>query len=178
MDHLWDARTDYKEKITESELQGMKKALLNSTFQFYPMYRSWIPKPNKPGEMRPITQPNKVDVIVMEAISQVLSTTFEEIFLHYSHGFRKGRGIITFFSEVNSWNLSVDRLIKSDLVKCFDNVDHELLITVLQSYVGDENSSFCDLILTFLQTNIKDRKGNDYSNRKKGIPQGSPLSPS
>jgi hypothetical protein len=48
-------------------------------------------------------------------------------------------------------------------------------------------TSFCDLISTlaqalsdnntFLQTKILDKKGNDYSNHTKGIPQGSSLSP-
>jgi len=30
------------------------------------MYRSCIPKPHKPGEMRPIRQPHKADIIVMD----------------------------------------------------------------------------------------------------------------
>lgn len=130
--YLWGSKSVYKELTSERELQETQKLLLNSTFRFSPMYRSWIPKPNKPGELRAITQPNKGDIIVMDALSYLLNIVFEEIFLPQSHGFRKGRGPIT---------------------------------------------SFCDLISTFLQTKILDKKGNDYSNHTKGIPQGSSLSP-
>lgn len=140
------------------------------------MYRSWIPKPNKPGQMRAITQPNKTDIIVMDALSHLLNIIFEDLFLSQSHGFRKGRGPITFFIKIRSWN-RVDKLMKSDIVKSFDNIDHGLLISILQSHLGEENASFCDLISAFLKTQILDKKGNDYSNYMKGIPQGSSLSP-
>lgn len=106
----------------------------------------------------------------MDGISQVLNKFFDGIFLYCSHGFRKGRGSITFFLQVSSWG-PVDRLIKSDVVKCFDNIDHGLLISVLKSYLGEENSSFCDLISAFLKTPIFDKKGQEYTNSTKGIPQ-------
>lgn len=140
------------------------------------MYRSWIPKPNKPGQMRAITQPNKTEIIVMDALSHLLNIIFEDLFLSQSHGFRKGRGPITFFIQIRSWN-RVDKLMKSDIVKSFDNIDHGLCFSILQSHLGEENASFCDLISAFLKTQILDKKGNDYSNYMKGIPQGSSLSP-
>ncbi|KAL4553856.1 hypothetical protein LXL04_040167 [Taraxacum kok-saghyz] len=96
---------------------------LPSPFIFPQCYRSWIPKPNKAGQLRPITQPNKGDIIVMEALSHLLNVIFEDVFLHQYHCFRKGRGILTFYLSVYSWG-PVDRLIKSDIVKCFDNIDH------------------------------------------------------
>ena len=46
----------------------------------------WVPKPNKPGKMRPITQPNKADIIVMDALSlffNLLNGVFEDI-AHFS----------------------------------------------------------------------------------------------
>lgn len=68
VDYLWETKSVYKELTPERELQEVKKALKNSTFQFSSMYRSWIPKPNKPGKLRPITQPKKkADIIVMDA---------------------------------------------------------------------------------------------------------------
>ncbi|MBA0704412.1 hypothetical protein Golax_016670, partial [Gossypium laxum] len=138
VDCLWERKPVYvyKELISMEKLKEVKRALLNSTFYFSSMYRSWIPKPNKPGKLRAITQPNKT----------------------------KGWG-------------QVDRLIKSDIVGCFDNIDHELLINIIQSYLGKENQPFFDLILAFLKTPIVDKKGRDLNNNEKGIPQGSPLSP-
>lgn len=89
----------YKELTPEGKLEEVKRALCNSTFQFSPMLRSWIPKPNKPGKLRPITQPAKRDIIVMDALYQLLNIVFEEVFLPQSHGFRKGRGHITFYGS-------------------------------------------------------------------------------
>ena len=92
------------------------------------MHRLWIPKPNTLGELRAITKPNKADILVMGALSHLLNIVFEDIFLPTLTGLC--RGPITFFLEVQSWG-PVDRLIKSDVVKCFDNIDHGLLISVL-----------------------------------------------
>lgn len=84
MDSLWETESIYKELTPQGTLQKMKRALFHSTFQFSSMYRSWIPKPNKPGELRAITQPNKADTIGLDALSQLLNIVFEEIFLPQS----------------------------------------------------------------------------------------------
>lgn len=90
VDYLWARKSVYKERIPFRELQDVKKSLKNSTFQFSSMFRSWIPKPNKPGKQRAITQPNKADIIVMDTLSLLLNVVFEDIFLPSSHGWRKG----------------------------------------------------------------------------------------
>lgn len=92
VDFLWETKSISKELTPEGKLKEVRKALLNSTFQFSSMYRSWIPKPNKPGQLRPITQPDKADLIVMDALPQKENIVFEDLFLTQSHGFRKGRG--------------------------------------------------------------------------------------
>ena len=74
-----------------SHLEDLKTRVLECRFQFSEMHRSWIPKPNKPGKMRPIT-PCKKDLIVMEALSLLLNIVYEDVFLTNSHGFRKGGG--------------------------------------------------------------------------------------
>lgn len=172
----WELRTNKKEPTIDWQLEAIVNALNNSSFRFSPMYRSWIPKPNKPGQLRPITQPNEKDIPVMDSIAFLLNLVYKDIFLDTSHGFRKGRGPITFFQELHSWG-QMDRLIKSDIVKCFDNINHDLLISFVSSDLGQGNSDFCDLISDFLKTETLDWKGNDYSNKDKGIPQGSSLSP-
>ena len=52
------------------------------------MYRSWIPKPNKLGELQAIMKPDKADILVMESLSHLLNIVFEDIFLTNSHEFR------------------------------------------------------------------------------------------
>lgn len=56
----------------------------------------------------------------------------------------------------------VDRIIKLDVVGCFDNINHKLLLGVIQSVLGEENKPVCDLIMRFLTTSILDQKGNVF----------------
>lgn len=58
--------------------------------------------------------------------------------MSYSHGFRPGRGAITFFSQVKGWG-PVEKLCKVDIVGCFDNLDHGLLKDEIRAYIGEEN---------------------------------------
>ena len=50
------------------------------------------------GKIRQITQPYKEDIIIiiiiiiMDALSLLLNVIFENLFLTYSHGFRKEKG--------------------------------------------------------------------------------------
>lgn len=105
---LWSAKPSYKELLSEIELEEVKKSLIFSTFSFSSMYHSWITKPNKPGQLRAITQPNKKDIIVIDALCKLPNLVFERVFLSYSHGFRKGRGTLTFFLDVQNWAQSKD----------------------------------------------------------------------
>ena len=76
VDLLWETKSVYREQRPEKELQEVKKALLRFTFKFSLMYWSWIPKPNKLGELRAITKPDKADILVMDALSHLLNIVF------------------------------------------------------------------------------------------------------
>jgi len=83
---------------------------------------------------------------------------------------------LTFFLQVERWGL-VDRLVKSDILGCFDNINHRLLIEVLQS-VRSENQGFCDLISAFQKTPIFDNEGNVIiHSRLRAYRKVAPLSP-
>lgn len=165
--------TKYMNLISEKKLEDLLSSLRNGSFRFSPMYRSWIPKPNKPGETRPITQPHKKDIIVLDALSSLLNVVFESIFLPKSHGFIRRRGPITFFTQMGK----LDKLIKADVAKCFDNIDHELLLGLLQAHLGPENAPLFQLIEAFCKTDILDKEGNNFAFKFKGIPQGCSVSP-
>lgn len=134
-----------------SHLEDLKTRVLECRFQLSEMHKSWIPKPNKPGKMRPIT-PCKKDLIVMEALSLLLNIVYEDVFLTNSHGFRKGRGPITFFAHVDSWG-TVDRFIKADIVGCFDNIDHTLLNRRIGLDMGESSEGFCNSIFQLSKGN-------------------------
>lgn len=104
------------------------------------MIRAYIPKPNKPGKLRPITPPARRDRIVMDGMAILLNIVFESTFLPCSHGFRPGKGPLTFMTCVENWR-DVDRLIKADVVACFDSIDHQILIDKLGKHVGSRNGA-------------------------------------
>lgn len=176
---LYDERTEYYEQwLSASELHDLKISLQRGTFSFSPMRRSFIPKANKPGQFRPITEPAGRDRIVMQGLSHLLSVLYEPEFSPSSHGFRPKRGLLTFFAALSKCGYGkVERVIKADIVKCFDNIDHNILLSLLRKKVGEENDAILRLVQSFLGCKIFDKGGKDYSNQKRGIPQGSPLSP-
>ena len=161
-------------QLDNSQLTQILEALSTSSFHFLPMYRLFVPKPFKPGELRPITIPHPRDLIIMDAISNVLTRLFHPIFLECSHGFRKGRGTRTCFFTILSWP-NIDHFITADVVGCFDNIHHDLLLTILSSFIND--SRFINLISAFIKTDILDKTEKNYAGDLKGIPQGSSLSP-
>jgi len=86
-----------KYRISEPQAIDIIRTLLNKTFIFSEMCRTYIPKPHKPGQLRPITIPHASDVIVMDAISEVFNDLLEDIFIPGAHGFRKKRSGETLF---------------------------------------------------------------------------------
>lgn len=143
-------------------------------FCFRPMSRYWLPKEG--GRLRPITQPDASDVLLLKGLFHLLSFYWEQKFHCSSHGFRPNRSCLSFFSAMSSW-CSLAMLQKSDVVRCFDKIPHDLLLSELRSCLGAENEGIINRISSFLRTPILDKRGANYASSSVGIPQGSPVSP-
>lgn len=174
---LWEVQPVYRERHTfNKEVKQMQLELVTVEYRFSPMHRSFIPKPNKRfNKFRPITQLIIFkDRLVLDALERI---PMDPIFSKHSHGFRPRRGTISFIKAVREWP-TLDRMIQCDIVKCFDRIDHELLLSFLRAKLG---SGLVDLITAFRIVN----KGPYRWPKTKvlspateqGIPQGSPISP-
>lgn len=174
---LWQAETeDPSERPNNTPLEAIVTGLITQSFQFSPMYRSWLPK-EKPGELRPITQPEKRDILVLDSLSILLNLAYQEKWGRNYHGYIPGTGHLTFSHYFTNWG-ELNRLLNEDIVKSIDSIYREdLLYSFLQTDLGPRNFYLCELVRAFLKTPILDSKGYDYSNQEKGIPQGSSLSP-
>ena len=161
-----------KYEISEPQAIEIMETLLIKSFKFNEMHRTYIPKPNKPGELRPITIPHVLDVIVMDSMSEVFNDLLRHTFLTSSHGFRKKRSVETLFMDVKDWG-PVDRFIGADIVKCYDNLTHNKLLAAVQSCIDDQG--VMDIIKSFLQADIFDRNriNYNYSIESKGRWRGS-----
>lgn len=167
--------------ITHETISGLSKerladiscALLKGTFQFYPMRRIFVPKP-KSTDKRPITISSPIDRVVHKSVANVLEAICERIFIPVSYGFRPYASTHSFFKEVQQWT-GIKRIIHADVSKCFDNIEHSMLIRLLEKQISD--NLFLELIMKFLSTPIYDQKGTNYISTNRGIPQGAVFSP-
>lgn len=131
-----------------------------------------IPKPK--GGYRQLGIPTLKDRMVQQSIHQVLERRYDPTFWKHSYGFRKGKGTHPCLEQACTYVREGYRyIVDIDLVKFFDEVNHDRLMWMLSRRIGDK--ALLKLINKFLKSGILE--GGLSSQRTKGTPQGSPLSP-
>ena len=107
-------------------------------------------------------------------IHQILAPIFDKSFSPYSYGFRPGRNAHQALRQAKTYiNEGYQDIIDLDLKSFFDEVNHDLLLNLLNEKVSD--SILLKLIHRFLISGLL--LGGIISTRTKGTPQGGPLSP-
>jgi len=131
-----------------------------------------IPKSN--GGKRLLGIPTVFDRFVQQAINQVLQAEFDSSFSEFSYGFRPKRcGTDAVLKTQEFINQGFRYIVDIDLSKFFDMVNHDYLMSQIYQRVKDP--ILHKLILRFLRAPILISGG--LRKRRKGVPQGSPLSP-
>ena len=131
-----------------------------------------IPKSN--GGVRQLGIPTLRDRLVQQAIHQVLSPRYEQVFSAQSYGFRPKRSAHDALHKAGEYVASGRSwVVDLDLRKFFDEVNHNRLLWMLGQRVGDKR--LLKLIASFLKAGMM--RGGILSQRVKGTPQGGPLSP-
>nr|YP_010836031.1 hypothetical protein QLP54_mgp35 [Phyllosticta yuccae]WGC90047.1 hypothetical protein [Phyllosticta yuccae] len=126
--------------ISLSWLDKTINELKVQSFQFKPVRREYILKTN--GKKRPLGIPSPRDKIVQEAMKMILEVIYEPTFLNTSHGFRPGRGCHSALKDIAKWN-GITWAIEGDIKGYFDNVDHQILHSLLKNKIKDQK--FLDL---------------------------------
>jgi len=173
---LLGKRKAYTKLFSEADVDRMLGELERGTYRFSSMSRFDVPKPNKPGQVRPITKPADEDRFVFGALLELLHEYGDSKFSEHSHGFRPGRGAGSFFREVNEWP-PLDRAIQCDFVKCFERIDPPLLLSFLRTDFFPDRLTLVDLIEQILKVPIIDSNVKTCNVEGLGIPQGCPISP-
>ncbi|MDR9757582.1 MAG: reverse transcriptase domain-containing protein [Thermoanaerobacterales bacterium] len=132
-----------------------------------------IPKPD--GSKRPLGIPTVRDRVVQQALLNVLQPIFEPDFHPSSYGYRPGRSCQQAVAKAERFmnKYGLRHVVDMDLSKCFDRLDHELLIKAVNRKVSD--GSVLKLIREFLKAGVME--DGAYKATEIGSPQGGVISP-
>lgn len=151
---------------------ALQTGIINGSFKPAPVRRVEIPK--KSGGNRQLGIPIVIDRIVQQAICNVIEPFFDPNLSDYSFGFRKGRSCHMAVKQAQSFILDGANVsVSIDLRRCFDMINHDLLINQLRKTISDKR--VIRLIAKFLRAGIM-VKGKLLPSSI-GTPQGGSLSP-
>ncbi|HFC54169.1 MAG TPA: group II intron reverse transcriptase/maturase, partial [Gammaproteobacteria bacterium] len=155
-----------------ANLDLLRMEVRSGSYRPLPLLRVHIDK--KSGGKRPLSIPAVRDRVLQTAMALVLTPLFEAEFEDVSFAYRKGRSVdqavqrvIRLRDEGYRW------VVDADIDDFFDEIDHELLMAEVAALVGDEE--ILRLIRQWLTGRVVD--GKRRWRLKKGVPQGSPISP-
>jgi len=131
-----------------------------------------IPKGNRKTRLLGI--PTAIDRMLQQAVARVIMPKYEYMFSEYSYGFRpehnQHQAIQKSLEYINS---GLQDIVDIDLKSFFDEVSHVLLLEIL--YREIKCKATMRLIRRWLRVPIL--MNGKLKKRRKGVPQGSPLSP-
>lgn len=159
------------DEMSLARIEKLIDAIRNESYQPRPSRRTYIPKKN--GKKRPLGIPTFDDKLVQEVIRMILETIYEGSFEHSSHGFRPQRSCHTALMQITKSFNGAKWFIEGDIKGFFDNINHDVLIGILEERISDER--FIRLIRKFLNAGyIEDWV---YHKTYSGTPQGGIVSP-
>jgi group II intron reverse transcriptase/maturase len=164
-------RKDYLEKPYQWVIKDIQNAFKH--FQAQKIRRKYIDKPGK-TEKRPLGIPTIRDRIVQECMKIVLEPILEAQFFEHSYGFRPMRDTAMALERIKLVSHISGKywIVEGDISKCFDNIDHSILLKHLY-HIGIKDRRVLQIIKAMLKAGIMDEcTVNEF-----GTPQGGIISP-
>jgi RNA-directed DNA polymerase len=147
-------------------------SILNHSYLAQPIRGVVIPKGE--GKTRQLGVPTVIDRVLQQAVSQVLAPKFELEFKDHSYGFRPKKNAHQAVLQAQKYiEEGYQHIVDIDLKNFFDEVEHYIILQLIYRKVKCPTT--LRLIRLWLRAPMQ--IGGKLSKRRKGIPQGSPLSP-
>ncbi|BAG40622.1 reverse transcriptase [Orientia tsutsugamushi str. Ikeda] len=165
-------KEDYGKKL-KANLLSLLTRIRKWQYQAKPARITEIPKED--GGKRPLVISCFEDKIIESAVSKILNSVFEPIFLKYSYGFGPKLNAHDALRELNrlTYNFNKGAIVEIDITKCFNTIKHCELMEFLRKRISDKK--FLRLVMKLIETPIIEN--DTIVTNKEGCRQGSIVSP-
>jgi len=159
-------------KVFSEKKDQLIMEIKQGNYQIQPILGIEIPKGN--GKTRLLGVPTTSERVLQQAVSQSIAPLFEPEFKPNSFGFRPNKNARQAVGQARDYiHSGLNHIVDIDLKNFFDEVDHCLLLNLVFQKVKCKTTM--QLIRKWLRAPIK--INGKLRKRRKGVPQGSPLSP-
>ena len=152
--------------------ESLLATIRNESYIPQPILGVCIPKGK--GKTRLLGIPTVVDRWLQQGVNQQLMAEFEYEFEPFSYGFRPNKNLQKAVLQAQGYiNDGYQDIVDIDLEGFFDQVDHRILLQLIYNKVQ------CPITLRLIRKWLRSpiSENGKLRKRRKGIPQGSPLSP-